>query len=250
LERAPLKCIYMAIGLATSLGDAVARETCSTEVKVILASPVTESAVSALQFRKEGAGVVYFFDTESLDLLRQGVVVRIRQGSINDLTVKVRPPNGSLAGEAQLREQFPCEIDRTPTAEIESYASGRQYRSAELPENGAVVYGLFNDSQKQLLNAVRVSIDWTRVIRIVTVNSTRWRTSRQSPYGKLMLELWEWPAGKILEVSGKAPRTQDEAKHLDLRALVISKGLLVSPDQDTKTATVLGATGARAHSLK
>jgi hypothetical protein len=245
-----LRRIFIAIGSAVFLGRVVAQETCSTEVKVILASPAPQPAVSAFGFRKEAAGVVYFFDTDSLDLLLQGVVIRIREGSNNDLTVKLRPPNGNAARDySQLRERFPCEVDRTPTAEIESYAIGRQYTAAKLPEIGTDVYSLLSNSQKQLLKAARVAIDWSRVIRIATVNSTRWRTSRRSPYGKLALELWEWPAGKILEVSAKASRAQDESKHLDLQALVESKGLFISPDQNTKTTTVLSAPRTHGPSL-
>jgi hypothetical protein len=206
------------------LGRVVARETCSTEVKVILALPSAQSAVSAFGFGNEAAGVIYFFDTESRDLLHQGLIIRIRQGSNNDLTVKWRPPDGSAAGErAQLREQFPCEVDRTPTADIESYAIGRQYKAAKLPEFGTDVYGLLSDSQKQLLKDARVAVDWTRVVRVATVNSTKWSTSRRSPYGKLALELWAWPAGKIIEVSAKPTGVQYESKPLHLEALALAE---------------------------
>jgi hypothetical protein len=237
-----LKRICIAIGLVLFLGRVIAQQPCPTEVKVLLASPVAQPAVTAFGFKKKAASVVYFFDTDSLDLLLQGIIIRIRQGSTNDLTVKLRPPNGTAAAEtSRLRAQFSCEVDRTPGAEIESYAVGRQYQTANIPEFGTDVYGLLSDSQKQLLKTARSAIDWTRVRRIATINSTQWKTTRQSPYGKLALELWEWPAGQILEVSAKISPAQDASNHLDLEDLVRAKGLPLSLDQNTKTTTVLKA---------
>jgi hypothetical protein len=237
-----LKRIFMAICSALVLGRVVAQDTCPTEIKVILASPAAQSVVSTFGFKKKIAGVVYFFDTDSLDLLLQGVIIRVRQGGSNDLTVKLRPPNGTATEQiSQLRERFPCEVDRTTESEIESYAIGRQYKAASVAEIGTEIHGLLSDSQKQLLKAARVSIDWTRVRRIASINSTQWKTSRRSSYGRLALELWEWPAGKILEVSAKISPAQDASKHLDLQELVEAKGFSLSLDQDTKTTTVLRA---------
>jgi hypothetical protein len=246
-----LKCICIAIGSVLFLGRVVAQETCPTEVKVLLAAPAAQPAVAAFGFKKEAASVVYFFDTDSLDLLLQGVIIRIRQGSNNDLTVKLRPPNRNAAKEvSQLRAQFSCEVDRTQAAETESYAVERQYKTAKVPEIGADVYGLLSDSQKQLLKTARFAIDWARVRRIATINSTQWKTSRRSPYGKLALELWEWPAGKILEVSAKVSPAQDASNHLDLEDLVRAKGLPLSLDQNTKTTTVLKALTNYSRSMK
>jgi hypothetical protein len=237
-----LKRICIAIASVLFLGRVVAHETCPTEVKVLLASPAPQPAVAAFGFKKQAASVVYFYDTDSLDLLLQGVIIRIRQGSNNDLTVKFRPPNGNTAEKiSQLRAQFSCEVDRTPAAETESYAVALQYKTAKVPENGTDVYGLLSDSQKQLLNAGRFAIDWVQVRKMATINSTQWKTSRRSPYGKLALELWEWPAGKILEVSAKISPAQDASNHLDLEDLVRAKGLPLSLDQNTKTTTVLKA---------
>ncbi len=224
------------------LGRAVAQQTCTAEVKVILAPTAPQSAISAFGFGKESAGVVGFFDTESRDLLQQGFVIRIRQGSTNDLTVKWRPAAGSVAGKsAQLRRQFPCEVDRTAKADIESYAVGRPFEAAKLPESGTEVYGRLSHSQRQLLEAARVAVDWARVVRVATVHSTQWRTSRRSPYGKLALELWEWPGGRVLEISARQTGVQGESKPLDLEVLAESKGLAVSPDQNTKSSMVLSA---------
>ena len=42
----------------------------------------------------------------------QGVIVRVRQGANNDLTVKVRlPKDDPKADSSRLYERFPCEIE-------------------------------------------------------------------------------------------------------------------------------------------
>jgi hypothetical protein len=243
-----LKYIAIAIASVLVLGRVVAQEQCSTELKVILAAPSANPAVAAFGFGEKASAIVYFFDTQSRDLLHQGLIVRIRQGSSNDLTVKWRPPGDSASERLGLGGHFPCEVDRTPAASIESYAVSRQYRAVKLPVSGTDLYALLDDSQKQLLHSARVSVDWARVTRVVAVNSTRWRTSRRSPYGKLALELWQWPAGTVVELSAKSTGTQDESKAVALAALADSKGLPVSAVQSTKTTIVLGAapSGGRA----
>src|SRR5208283_2884522 len=71
-----------------------AKERCDAEVKLLLSPEQSQAAVRALKARGETSGRVYFFDTDQLDLLSQGVIVRLRQGSANDLTVKLRPAMG------------------------------------------------------------------------------------------------------------------------------------------------------------
>lgn len=239
------------VGSILFLGRAVAQETCPTEVKVLLAMPTAQPAVLAFGFTDEAKGIVYFFDTDSLELLLQGIIIRIRQGSNNDLTVKLRLPDGSAAEKiSQLRARFPCEADRTQTSVTESYSIGRPYRASKVPEIGADVYGLLSGSQKQLLEGARFAIDWTRVRRIATINSTRWKTGRRSPYGKLSLELWEWPAGNILEVSERISPAENAPNPTDLEALVRAKELPLSLDQDMKTTTVLKALTTYSRPLK
>src|SRR5271167_971268 len=107
------------IGAVLFLGAALdAEEKCPVEVKLLLSPPTLQTVIASLSFEKETAGRVYFFDTDELDLLKQGVIVRVRQGADNDLTVKVRAPEGNKQIDtSKLREHFPCEIDRTGAGE-------------------------------------------------------------------------------------------------------------------------------------
>jgi hypothetical protein len=228
------------MGSLLLLSPVRAQEKCPVEVKLLLSSPAAQPVIAALGFKKGIKSHIYFFDTASLDLLREGVIVRIRQGANNDLTVKLRPPNGSRANDNyQLRSRFPCEIDRTRAKAETSYAVGIQYRVAKAPALGTEVQALLSASQKNLLNDAGVSIDWARVVRIANISSTKWRTSAHSPHGRLALELWEWRAGKILEISAKAPPTSDSSKYEELAALLEKNGVPLNANQDTKTTTVL-----------
>jgi hypothetical protein len=241
-----MKWTFGLIGSLLLLGAVRAQGNCPVEVKLLLSSPGAQSVITTLGFKKKTAGLVYFFDTESLDLLTQGVIVRIRQGASNDLTVKLRLPKGRPSEDrSRLLEQFPCEIDRTRAEADTSYAVGRPYRVTRVPDSGIDVFKLLSASQKSLLQVAEVSIDWVRVGRIASIQSTKWQTGAQSPYGKLALELWEWPAGKILEISAKAPPASDESRYKQLAQLVEMNGLSLNADQDTKTTTVLKTLGNR-----
>jgi hypothetical protein len=218
---------------------AQAQEKCPVEVKFLL-STATETAIASFGFKKETRGRVYFFDTDSLDLLAQGVIVRVRQGANNDLTVKLRRPQGDRGVEdSGLGGRFPCEIDRTRAGAVVSYAVRRQYKTNNLPVSGGDIHDLLSASQNELLHASQVSIDWARVKRIAEISLTKWETPAESASGKLALELWEWRAGKLLEVSAKASHAAEASKYAELERLLRAKDLSLSANQDVKTSVML-----------
>ena len=204
---------------------------------------VLERDIPERGLRKGDLGAIvelYLFDTDVLDLLMRGVIVRVRQGAKNDLTVKVRLLKGNQqVDNSRLRERFPCEIDRTRAGAYTSYAVGRKYTATKAPDIGNDIYSLLSASQIKLLHAAQVSIDWARVRRVANINSTTWETTAQSPSGKLALELWEWPAGKILELSAKVGSDAEASKYAELERLVKMNNLSLSASQDTKTSMVL-----------
>jgi hypothetical protein len=217
-----------------------AQERCPVEVKFLLASPATGSAIASLGFENKTTGRVYFFDTESLELLKQGVIVRVRQGANNDLTVKVRRPRGDRGvDDSGLRGRFPCEIDRTRAGALVSYAVPRQYKTNNLPVSGGDIHALLSASQNELLHDSQVSVDWAQVKRIADIGLTKWETPADRSSGKLALELWEWPAGKLLEVSAKASHAAQDSKYAELEQLLMAKDLSLSADQDVKTSVAL-----------
>ncbi len=225
-----------------------AEEKCPVEIKLLLSPPTVQTVVASLGFEKETSGRVYFFDTHELDLLKQGVIVRVRQGAANDLTVKVRVAEGNKQIDvSRLREHFPCEIDRNGAQENISYSVRRKYNPSRLPEMGNDISRMLSRPQQRLLDEVGISIDWSAVSRIADITSTTWETKAQSSFQKLALELWEWPAGNVIELSAKVRPHEGQLKSAELEELVNRKGLLLSASQGTKTTTVLGDTYKSRH---
>jgi hypothetical protein len=236
-----LNRVFALLGTILFLGPAVhAEEECPVEIKLLLSPGITRTAIASLGFKHEAAGQIYFFDTDALDLLMQGAIVRVRQGGNNDLTVKVRLPNGSRQVDSSLlHKRFPCEIDRTQLGESTSFAVKRKYKATVVPDLGGDIHGLLSVSQRDLLHEAGITIDWSKVRRMADIDSTNWEATAQSPSGQIALELWEWPAGKVLELSAKVEYDAVASKFAELERLASVKNLSLSASQDTKTSMVL-----------
>jgi hypothetical protein len=217
-----------------------AQERCSAEVKLLLSPMETQPARSALNFTKEVAGFVYFFDTDSLDLHANGVILRLRRGPDSDLTVKLRLPKGkkffATAGD---HEDFKCERDFTGDGAQLSYSIKRKYAAEQLPMTGGDITRLLSQGQKKLLQGAHVSIDWSRVKRVVEIKSTTWETRAQAGERKLTLEAWEWPDGNLLEIATRIRPDDGPSTYAELRELATRSGLSLNPIQGFKTSIVL-----------
>ena len=217
-----------------------AQNKCDVEVKLLLTPPEDQVAVTALNVKNKAVGLVYFFDTNTLDLLSQGVIVRLRQGIKDDLTVKLRVPKGEKVSDpATEQEAFKCEVDLNGDGANPAYSISRKYTGNPLPQTGYDISRLFSPGQRKLIEERRASIDWSRVERVVEIRTTVWQSKTQAHFNKLTLELWEWPVGSILELSTKAGSDAGPMTYAALQDLVSSKGLSMSRDQRSKTGTVL-----------
>jgi hypothetical protein len=233
--------IFAVVSLSSVLN---AGETCSFEVKVLLSPQTIKTVITSLHFEKEKAGRVYFFDTDELDLLKQGAIVRVRQGANNDLSVKVRVPESKQVDATQFRRRFPCETNQTGAGKDTDYSVRRNYKVVQIPKMGSDITNSLSPPQKRLLQEGRVSIDWGLVKRIVDVKITKWETTTQSPFRRLTLEFWEWPEGNILELSTKSAPDAGTSQYAELQRLADMKGLSLSPSQGAKTKMVLQDTVA------
>jgi hypothetical protein len=219
-----------------------AQESCNVEVKLLLSPAETQAAIAGLRAKKETAGRLYFFDAGALDLLSQGVIVRLRQGAKNDLTVKLRLPNGKqLSASEEGRDGLKCEVDLTREGANSSYSITRQLAAEELPQTGADVSRRLSSAQIKLFEDAHVAVDWSRVKRVAEITSTDWQTESQPHLGKLTLELWEWPGGRVLELSTKVSSDAGSSSYAELQQLVKTKQLAMSPDQRVKTSIALEA---------
>ena len=217
-----------------------AEENCPGEIKLLLSPPTIQTVIAALGFEHKTVGRVYLFDSNQLDLLKQGVILRIRQGRNNDLTVKVRLPAGNRAVEASaLGKQAPCEMDRTAAGEDISYSVGRKYKPHRVPEVGEDISGALSPQQQRLLQEAGVSIDWSRVKRLANIELSKWESTAVPSFRRLILELWESPEGQILELSTKVETGAGASKYAELQRLINEKGLTLSDNQGTKTSWLL-----------
>ena len=221
-----------------------AQERCSVEVKLLLSPAQIQSAKSTLNLKNEVGGIVYFFDTDSLDLLSKGLILRLRRDAASDLTIKLRPPEGKKFFVASGEEEcIKCEEDFTGDGAIPSYSIRRKYTGEQLPETGADITHLLSEGQKKLLKEANISIDWLRVKRVVEIKSTVWETRIR----KFTLEAWEWPEGKILEISTRTGPGDGPPTYSELQKFASGNGLSLSPIQGSKTNIVLeSVTHARA----
>jgi hypothetical protein len=96
-------------------------------------------------------------------------------------------------------------------------------------------------TQIKLFEDAQVSVDWTGVKRIAEITSTDWQTKSQPHLGQLTLELWEWPGGRVLELSTKVSSDAQSSIYTELQQLVKAKQLAMSSDQRAKTSIALEA---------
>ena len=217
------------------------QERCNEEVKLLLSPTQVQAAILDLRARGETHGRIYFYDVPGLELLANGVILRLREGAEIDITAKLRP----LSGEKFLdpsggRERYKCEVDLNDGVENQSFSVQNRYVAAKVPETGEELFQLLSEGQKTLLEDSKIQIDWKRVKRIAEIQSTGWTTRAQPPLGKLSLELWEWPTGSVLEVSAKVAPDGGQSTYVELRDLANRHGLVLSMNQRSKTAIALG----------
>lgn len=219
-----------------------AHENCNVEVKLLLSAGEAQAAVAALNGTNETHGRIYFFDTDTLDLLSEGVIIRLREGTRSDLTVKLRPPEGrGFVSSSVKNDDFKCEVHLTGNKSNLSYSMTSRFAAEQFPQTGSEVAPLLGPAQMQLLTDAQVSVDWTRVKGIAEIRSTVWRTQSQPHLGKLALELWEWPGGAILELSTKVSPGSGPSAFTELQRLVKKKRLMPNAQQRPKTAIALEA---------
>jgi hypothetical protein len=233
---------YLSLLATVSIASTLhAQQPCSEEVKLLLAPAQLQTVIPALQATGKTQGHIYFYDTPNLDLLSKGVILRLRVRAEIDLTAKLRPPPGEKFADPS-NGRYTCEVDLNDGIENQSFLVQNKYLSANAPLTGEELFRLLSDGQRQLLVDSEVQIDWKQVKRIANVQSTVW-TAKQ-PLGKLSLELWEWPGGKILELSTRTTTDSGKATYATLRSLAQKNNLALSPVQRAKTSIALEAIAA------
>jgi hypothetical protein len=223
----------------------------SVELKLTVPLEHQRATLEALQVDPIDAQIrlVHFFDTPDLDLNRAGVVVRARRvhGREDDTVIKLRPV---------VPEDIPDHLRRSPGMVVELDAmpggyvcsasmKGRLDGDTDVKRCAAGdrrIRKLFSKEQRAFYAAHApegIELDDLTLLGPIFVIKLN-----QTPKGlgrKLVVELWLYPDGtRILELSTKCAPDEVFQVATEARAFLSGRGVDLSGEQQTKTATTLG----------
>jgi hypothetical protein len=196
---------------------------------------------------------VFFFETPDLALSRAGVVVRARriQGGRGDTVIKLRPVDPSqLPADLRRQADFNVEVDALPggyvcSASFKGRATGAEVRDAvrgKLP-----IRRLFSKTQRAFYQQhAPEGLDLDSLIPLGPTFLLKTKFGIPSGFdGKgperlLVAEVWFYPDGsRILELSTKCTPSETFTAGAETRAYLISQGVSLAGEQQTKTKTAL-----------
>ena len=221
----------------------------TVEIKVTVPEGSYRSTAKALGLDPLDSQVrqVVFFDTPDLSLNKAGVVVRARrsQGSPDDTVVKLRPVvPADLPPKLRALPEFGVEVDAMPggfvcSASFKAELSKNHVRAALLGERK--ISKLFSAGQREFYEANApkgLELDDLSILGPIHVLKIKFVPE---DFGRrLVVELWLYPDGsRILELSTKADPTQALNVAAEAAAYLTDRGIDLTGEQSTKTATAL-----------
>jgi len=232
-------------GLLKAIGDA-------DSVELKLTVPISDRSRAAASLGVDPLEgqirQVFFFDTPDLVLSSHGLVVRARrvQGLGDDSVVKLRPVvPAELPRAVRTSPNFGVEVDTMPGGTY--VCSGSMKRAMDPTAVKDVVAGnqpvrkLFSKEQRALYTAHApegIGLDDLTMLGPIVVYKLRF-----APKGyrrKLVSELWMYPDNSLLlELSTKGAPAEAFQIALETRAFLLSHGIDLSGEQETKTKKAL-----------
>jgi hypothetical protein len=190
---------------------------------------------------------VFFFDTPELSLNAAGVVVRARrrQNEEGDTVVKLRPvvPD-HLPEDLRAMETFNVEVDAMPGGFVcsASFKGGADNTAIRQAANGDLpIRKLFTKQQRAFYETH--APDGIGLDTLSTLGPIPMIKVKVTPEGfgrKLVGELWMYPDGsQIVELSTKAKPDEAFQVAAEARAFLLSLGIDLTSEQQTKTKTAL-----------
>jgi hypothetical protein len=224
------------------------RKADSVELKLTVPASEQRATFLALGLDPLDAQVrlIHFFDTPDLDLEAAGVVVRARriQGKGDDSVVKLRPvvPH-ELSANLRKSPNFLVEVDAMPGGYVCSGSMKGVPPKATVLEavaGAAPLRKLFSKEQRRFYAEhapEEVPLDDLTLLGPIFVLKLK-----GAPAGagrKFAVELWLYPAGRILELSTRCRPDEAVAVAAESRAFLLERGVDLLADQQTKTRTAL-----------
>ncbi len=220
----------------------------SVELKLTVPDSSRRSAVASLDLDPLDAQIrqVIFFDTLDLTLNKAGVVVRARriQGKGGDSSIKLRPvvPD-ELPPEIRKSPAFGVEVDALPggfvcSGTMKGVAGSMEIRKAAAGDHP--IRKLYTKEQRAFYSDHApdgIGLDDLIVLGPINVFKLKFAPKEFRP---MVAELWNYPDGsRILELSTKCLPAEAFAVAAEARAFLSGKGIDLSAEQATKTATAL-----------
>jgi hypothetical protein len=190
---------------------------------------------------------VVFFDTPDLALNKAGVVVRARrsQGGPDDTVIKLRPvvPR-DLPAELRALPDFGVEVDAMPggyvcSASFKAKLSKNHVRSTTLGQRP--ISKLFSAGQRDFYAThAPAGLELDQLSVLGPLNVLKLKFTPEDLARKLAVELWLYPDGsRVLELSTKCRPSEEFQVAAETRAYLSYRGIDLSGEQATKTATAL-----------
>jgi hypothetical protein len=191
--------------------------------------------------------LVHFFETPDLRLQQAGVVVRGRrvQNKGDDSVVKLRPVvPADMPAELREDPSFVVEVDAMPGGHVCSGSYKGVPRKAtvvDVARGAAPLRKLFSKEQRAFFAAHApegVALDDLTLLGPIFVVKVK---GTPEGYGRRMVvELWLYPNGsRILELSTKCLPGEAMQVAAEAKAYLLSRGVDLGGEQQTKTRTAL-----------
>jgi hypothetical protein len=221
----------------------------SVELKLTVPEEHHRSTALALGMDPIDAQIrmVNFFDTPELTLNKAGIVVRARrvQGRVDDSVIKLRPVVPDDIPDALRRSpSMVVELDAMPGGYVCSASMKARIGPNDVKRHVAgerPIKKLFTKEQRGFYadhappGLTLDDLTLLGPILVLKLNFTPEDLGR-----KMVAELWLYPDGsRILELSTKCPPGEMFQVAAEARAFLSSKGVDLSGEQQTKTATAL-----------
>jgi hypothetical protein len=192
--------------------------------------------------------IVAFFDTPDLTLNRAGVVVRARrvQGRVDDSVIKLRPVEpDDIPDELRRSPGMVVELDAMPGGYVCSASMKARIGADDVRRCVAgkrPVQKLFSKEQRAFYaEHAPDGLELNDLVLLGPIFVLKLNFTPKELRRKLVAELWLYPDGsRILELSTKCAPSDMFQVATEVRAHLVEKGVEVSGEQQTKTATALG----------
>ena len=221
----------------------------SVELKATVPAADQRSTIDALGLDAIEAQIrqVFFFDTPDLRLDKAGLVVRARrvQGGSGDSVVKLRPVDpAELPKRTRRSAAFGVEVDAMPGGFV---CSGSMKGAVDAADVREAVHGerpvrkLFSKDQRAFYG--EHSPDGVGLDDLTTLGPIFVLKLKSTPKGfdrKLTAEMWMFPDNsRALELSTKCLPSEAFEVAAETRAFLVSRGIDLDAEQQTKTRTAL-----------